>query len=70
MIYLDSPRRPPVSSSPDHRKQIRKVGRIRLAHKVHLDDVIHKLLVDAQAERWASGIMRWVLREDLPENSA
>jgi hypothetical protein len=46
-------RRPPVSSSPDHRKQIRKVGRIRLAHKVHLDDVIHKLLVDAQAENSA-----------------
>lgn len=57
IIYLDSPRRP-MSSSPDHRKQIRKAGCIRLAYKVHLDVVIHKLLVGAQAGDWVSSVMK------------
>lgn len=51
IIYLDSLHQP-RSNSPDHRKQIHKVDRIRLAHKVGLEDAFHKLLVEVQAEEW------------------
>jgi hypothetical protein len=61
IIYLDLPHQP-RNSSPDHRKQIRKVGRIRLAHKGHFDEVFRKLLLGAQAEEWVSSVMR-VCRE-------
>ncbi len=69
IIFMDLRNRP-RSSSPGHRKLIRKLDSTRFEHRVYFDEIVHKIIVvGVQAEVQVSSAMRYVVIENSPENS-